>query len=275
MRRPRIESDEQSCQCRECLEQNTEGLLISSRLFAVHRHRELLRATFPSEAEIDSTEINRPSSSDPPHLLEAKSSHSDRGLSRIGGESSGTHLDETTTVEETAQLWLTSIMAEIQTRLEILASGEIHLEFITRPSPNQPFVFPNADTLEQVNDGTFALDTTKMSNRRFLDAEARFSGLLQTIQAVPLGQRPMGEVDVEKELSQALNQIHHIKERQWTAQAYPNGHGGAAFDNNSSPSNASDPFPATLYHQKRDKGPSTVGELCPDPQRYPHCGFPL
>ncbi|KAJ3764234.1 hypothetical protein EV360DRAFT_65672 [Lentinula raphanica] len=93
------------------------------------------------------------------------------------------------------------------------------------------FVFPNPDTLLQVNMGDFALHTKKTANLRLLDSEARFCCLLQTIRALPLGQRILGDVNVEEEILEALNKIHRIKERQWTSQAHPDGYDGLTVDN--------------------------------------------
>ncbi|KAJ3816508.1 hypothetical protein F5880DRAFT_1512602, partial [Lentinula raphanica] len=127
--------------------------------------------------------------------------------------------------------WLECIMSEISLQLETLYGCETRLIFVNNPSPDLTFVFPDSESFLQVNTGKFALQTKKIVNYRILDAEARFCHLLQTMQNLPLEQRFFGDVDVKEELFEALNTIHRIKARQWTSQAYPDGHGGSIVDN--------------------------------------------
>ncbi|KAJ3816520.1 hypothetical protein F5880DRAFT_1619231, partial [Lentinula raphanica] len=132
--------------------------------------------------------------------------------------------------EDATDGWLECVVSEISMRLGNLYDCKTRLIFVNTPSPSRSFVFPDPEALIRVNTGDFALKTNKISNHRLLDAEARFSYLLQIIQALPLGQRLLGDVDVEEELLEALNKVHRVKERQWLSQAYPDGHDGSTVD---------------------------------------------
>lgn len=217
----------QPCRCRECLAQNPEGLLVSHTVLSTHRHRERLRGAFPSSVRGETAETGEP---DTLGVEPAGDTPSESQTSSKGKGSAGFN-DVETKVDQDMNFSPQAIISEIDVRMETLYHSETRLTFINKPSPHLPFVFPNPETLPQVNSGYFALDTTRLPNRRLLDAEARFCGLLKAIQTMPLGERSTGEADVEDELFLALNKIHRIKERQWRSQAYPDGRGGATFDN--------------------------------------------
>ncbi|KAJ4469379.1 hypothetical protein C8J55DRAFT_492091 [Lentinula edodes] len=226
MRRRRNDSIMQPCRCRECLAQNPEGSLVSYTVLNTHRHRERLRGAFPSSVRGETAETEKPDTLgvEPAGDTPSESQTSSKGKGKAG-------FDVETKIDQDINFSPQAIIHEIDVRMETLYHSEDRLTFINEPSPHLPFVFPNPETLPQVNSGHFALDTTKLPNRRLLDAEARFCGLLKTIQTMPSGERSTGETDVEDELFLALNKIHRIKERQWRSQAYPDGRGGSTFDN--------------------------------------------
>ncbi|KAH7870083.1 uncharacterized protein C8R40DRAFT_1175994 [Lentinula edodes] len=224
-RRRRVDSNEQPCRCQECLKHNPEGLLLPRSILNTHRHRERLRAALSTSD--DHSEVNRTDDPINPDSIASGSLQPDPQPHIRAPSPPPPPIMEVEDYED----WLRSIVSEIGIRLKFLYDSETHLEFVNHPSPNLSFVSPDPEALLQVNSGDFCLKTTSSCNMRFLETETRFCGLLHQIQALPLGARLRGDLDVENELYTALDRVHPFKGRQWNLQAYPNGLGGVTVNN--------------------------------------------
>ncbi|KAJ3978311.1 hypothetical protein F5890DRAFT_1560594 [Lentinula detonsa] len=233
-RRRRVDSDGLlPCQCQDCSKQNPEGMQITQQVFDEHRRRERLRKTLLNKSDGLRTDLEtEPTKTDMAagHYMDSYIRDKSGALERIASGSSPANTNNTQVISSSSSSaaepatvedddYLRHIIYETRMRLETLYDDEIQLKFISPPSPEQQaFVFPDHQSLLRVNSGEFALKTTSACNRRLLDAEARFCGLLKTIQSKPPEERLLGDVDVEEELFEALNKVHRIKERQWRLQ---------------------------------------------------------
>ncbi|KAJ3791839.1 hypothetical protein GGU11DRAFT_750972 [Lentinula aff. detonsa] len=233
-RRRRVDSDGLlACQCQDCWKQNPEGMQITQQVFDEHRRRERLRKTLLNKSDGLRTDLEtEPTKTDMAagRYMDSHIRDKSGALERIASGSSPANTNNTEVTSSSSSSaaepatvedddYLRHIIYETRMRVETLYDDEIRLKFISPPSPEQQaFVFPDHQSLLRVNSGEFALKTTSACNRRLLDAEARFCGLIKMIQSKPPEERLLGDVDVEEELFEALNKVHRIKERQWRLQ---------------------------------------------------------
>ncbi|KAJ3756482.1 hypothetical protein EV360DRAFT_71940 [Lentinula raphanica] len=222
-------SNLQPCHCQDCLKQNPDGVVISHSALTEHRHRERLRTTFLERFNRTPSSASSGNVQDPSLGIESHAAQS-VPQEKISHQNSPPSVQGNSSADDTHNDWLKCVVSKISLRLGNLYGCETHLIFAKNPSPDLSFVYPDPETNPQVNTGEFALQTNKIANHRLLDTEARFSYLLETIQALPPGQRLLGELDVKEELLEALNKIHRMKERHWTSQAFPDGHGESTVD---------------------------------------------
>lgn len=218
----RVSPKEKTCQCDECIAQSAAGVNVASAVFSAHSKAQRLRNLFQSStisSQLQSNPTNDvplapiPTPTPVPRLPEKLQSSAPPGNSFFPPPSPPAAV--------VLEARLEDVQAEINASIAALYESQTRLEFVTLPSEQMSFMFPDPETLLQVNSGQFSLKTSKACNRRFIKTEGRLCSLLREAQIMPPDEHCRTQKLIEDALYAGLQRLHRFKQREWQSQSSP------------------------------------------------------